>query len=260
MRVPLIAGNWKMHTTIAEAVQLVVAMRDDLEAVRGVEIVLCPPFVSLYPLYELLRGGPLRLGAQNIDYRDFGAVTGEIAARMVAPICSMVILGHSERRRYFGESDQVVNWKVKAALAAGLHPIVCVGEQLEENEAGATAAVVERQVRAALAGVTDLRRIVIAYEPVWAIGTGRAAHGPQANATIGWIRHLLRDRFGPAAAEETRILYGGSVTPDNIAEFVAQPEIDGALVGGASLRAADFVAICRTTADLRVPKELLEGR
>ena len=260
MRIPLIAGNWKMHTTIAEAVQLASAMMNDLEAVPGVEIVLCPPFVSLYPIYELLRGGPLRLGAQNVDYRDFGAVTGEIAARMLSPICAMVIVGHSERRQYFAETDEIVNLKVKAARGAGLRPIVCVGERLEENEAGETAAVIERQVREAFAGLADLQGTVVAYEPVWAIGTGRAAHGAQANETIGLIRRVLADQFGAPVAEETRILYGGSVTPANIAEFVAQPEIDGALVGGASLRAGDFVAICRTTAALRVPREILDRK
>ncbi|MFN8534430.1 MAG: triose-phosphate isomerase [Dehalococcoidia bacterium] len=260
MRIPLIAGNWKMNTTVAEAITLVDAMLNDLEAVEGVEIVLCPPFVSLFPIYEQIRGGPVKLGAQNMDYREGGAFTGEIAARMLAPICTSVILGHSERRQFFGETDDNVNLKLKAALAAGLRPIVCVGESLAENEAGQTEAVIDRQVRLGLAGVRDLAGTAIAYEPIWAIGTGRAANGPQANTTIAQIRRVLGDLYGAPVAETVRILYGGSVTPANIAEFIAQPEIDGGLVGGASLKAADFVQICRTAAEIRVPEEMRRGK
>ena len=248
MRVPLIAGNWKMHTTVAEALQLVAAMRDGLEAVRGVEIALCPPFVSLFPIYEQLRGGPLKLGAQNMDYHDEGPFTGEIAARMLAPICTFVILGHSERRQHYGETDAIVNLKLHAALRTTLQPIVCVGKRLDENEAGETERVITRQLDAAFTGISDPRGTVIAYEPVWAIGTGRPAHGPQANASIQLIRDHLAERYGHTTAERMRILYGGSVTAANIAEFLDQPAIDGALVGGASLRPAEFIAICQAAA------------
>jgi triosephosphate isomerase len=251
MRTPIIAGNWKMNTTLAEAIELVKAMREELEQLPGVEKVLCPPFISLAAVGELLKGSSIKLGAQNMHFQGKGAYTGEISPFMLAPLCQYVILGHSERRQYFGETDEVVNRKVAAALAVGLAPILCVGERLEENEAGRTEEVVTRQVRGALAGIARSQSLVIAYEPVWAIGTGRAATGPQANQTIALIRHTVAELYGPDFAQGLRIQYGGSVTPQNIAEFIQEPEIDGALVGGASLKAVDFVSIVSQTASLK---------
>lgn len=251
MRIPIIAGNWKMNKTIAEARALVLAMRDDLARLAAsgrVQIVLCPPFIALPEVAALVKDTPLRVGAQNMFWEVKGAFTGEIAPPMLNEVCDYVILGHSERRQYFGETDAGVNKKVRAALAHRLTPIVCVGENLEQNESGQTAAVVRAQVRAAFDGLArdDARRIVIAYEPVWAIGTGRAASGAGANAVIAaTIRGTLAELYDEETAQAIRVQYGGSVTPKNSAEFFAQPEIDGALVGGASLVATDFVAICQ---------------
>lgn len=251
MRIPIIAGNWKMHKTIAQASELVNAMRDDLArlAVDGkVEIVLCPPFISIPEVAALVKGSPIRLGAQNLFWETKGAFTGEVSPSMVSELCEYVILGHSERRQFFSETDEGVNKKIKAALAHQLKPIVCVGEDLTQNEAGQTQAFVSTQVRAAFHDLSpaDARSIVIAYEPIWAIGTGKAASGAGANAVIGLtIRGTLADLYDETTAQAVRVQYGGSVNPKNIAEFLAQPEIDGALVGGASLVAADFVAICR---------------
>jgi triosephosphate isomerase len=250
-RTPLVAGNWKMHTTVREALALVEAMRAELEAIDGVERVLCPPFVSLAPLRERLRGSPIQLGAQNMYCEPKGAFTGEISPVMLAELVEWVILGHSERRQLFGETDALVNRKVHAALAHGLRPILCVGETLAENEAGRTREVVARQLRAGLAGVASLERVVIAYEPVWAIGTGRPATPEVANAVMGELRALIAELYGAAAAQELRILYGGSITPENFAGFIAAPEIDGGLVGGASLNPASFVAIVRQAAAAR---------
>jgi triosephosphate isomerase len=239
-----------MNKTIAEARELVNAMRDDLTraAANGkVEVVLCPPFISIPEVAALVKGTPIRVGAQNLFWEAQGAFTGEISPTMLNEVCDYVIIGHSERRQYFGEADEGVNKKVKAALAHHLKPIVCVGENLAQNEAGQTEAVVSAQVRAAFKDIPrdDARGIVIAYEPVWAIGTGKAASGAGANAVIGLtIRGALADLYGEATAQALRVQYGGSVSPKNVAEFFAQPEIDGALVGGASLLAADFVAIC----------------
>jgi len=251
MRTPIIAGNWKMHKTIEEAVALVKEMLPGLEEVKGVEKVLCPPFVSLAAVAELLRASDVRLGAQDLFWEDQGAYTGEISPLMLKGLCQYVIIGHSERRRYFGETDEAVNRKVKAALRHGLVPIVCVGENLEENEAGRTREVVSRQVRGALAGLSaeEVQGLVIAYEPVWAIGTGKPATGEGANSVIGQVvRGTIAELYDEATAQAVRVQYGGSVSPKNIAEFMAQPEIDGALVGGASLRGADFVEIVRITA------------
>jgi len=251
MRTPIIAGNWKMNTTVEEAVKLVEAMVPSLADITGVEKVVCPPFVSLVPVKRVLEGTGLELGAQNMHFRDQGAFTGEVSPLMLAPLCQYVILGHSERRQYFGETDQIVNQKVLAALQHQLKPIVCVGENLEQNEKGLTEEVVARQIRGAFADVPSLEGVVVAYEPIWAIGTGRPATGEGANAVIGLIRRELGALFGVEAAAVTRIQYGGSVTAANIAEFIAQPEIDGALVGGASLKAQEFVAIVETTARLK---------
>ncbi|TAK32100.1 MAG: triose-phosphate isomerase [Chloroflexota bacterium] len=251
MRTPIVAGNWKMNTTVAEAMDLTRAMREDLDATTGVEKVLCPPFVSLASVRDVIAGTSIKLGAQNMFYEQKGAYTGEISPLMLAPLCEHVILGHSERRQYFGETDEIVNKKVKSALAAGLKPIMCVGERLEENQRGETAQVVSRQVRGGLAGVEEIDRVVIAYEPIWAIGTGLAATGEQANDTIHIIRTVVAELFGAAASERLRIQYGGSVTAANSTELASQPDIDGALVGGASLKAADFVSIARQFAEVK---------
>ncbi len=251
MRIPIIAGNWKMNKTIAQARELVNAMRDDLArlAVDGkVEIVLCPPFISIPEVAALVKGSPIRVGAQNLFWETQGAFTGEVSPSMVSELCGYVILGHSERRQFFSETNEGVNKKIKAALAHQLKPIVCVGEDLTQNEAGQTQAIVSAQVRAAFHDLSpaDARNMIIAYEPIWAIGTGKAASGAGANAVIGLtIRGTLADLYDEATAQAVRVQYGGSVNPKNIAEFLAQPEIDGALVGGASLVAADFIAICR---------------
>jgi triosephosphate isomerase len=234
-----------MNTTVEEAVSLVAAMTGGLKSEIAVDIVLCPPFVSLHKISEMIMGTNIGLGAQNMYFRDKGAFTGEVSPLMLKALCHYVILGHSERRQIFGESDTMVNEKVKSALAVGLVPIFCIGETLEENEAGKTGEVITRQVRAGLKGISPANEIVIAYEPIWAIGTGRAAAGPQADRTIGLIRMETSAVLGKEKAESTRILYGGSVTAANIAEFIGQPQIDGALVGGASLKAAEFTSIVK---------------
>lgn len=251
MSTPIIAGNWKMNTTVAEAAELVKAMKDKLNQIAGVEKVLCPPFVSLTTIKDLIRGTSIKLGAQNMYFEKSGAYTGEVSPPMLAGLCEYVILGHSERRGYFGETDQIVNRKVKAALAAGLTPIVCVGESLKENEAGETIAIVTRQVKGAFEGIDSPKGTVIAYEPIWAIGTGKAATGAQANATIKVIRDTVAKLYGDQIAQAIRIQYGGSVNSANIAEFISQPDIDGALVGGASLKAADFLGIVEQTAKIK---------
>ena len=251
MRLPIIAGNWKMNTTIDQAVALVTDMLRSLDKVQGVEKVVCPPFISLHAVRPLLADSSIKLGAQNLYFEEKGAYTGEISPLMLSGLCQYVILGHSERRQYFGETDETVNRKVKAALQAGLTPILCVGESLAENEAGKTEEVVTRQVTGALLGIDSPRDLVAAYEPIWAIGTGRAATGKQANDTIGLIRHTVSRLYGEQAAQALRIQYGGSVTGANTAEFISQPEIDGALVGGASLKAADFLSIVQQSADAK---------
>ena len=246
MRKPLVAGNWKMNKTVEQGRLLVAEMLPGLQAEPSVERVLCPPFPALMALAAQLTGTGIGLGAQNMYWEASGAYTGEVAPGMVKEFCEYVILGHSERRTYFGETDATVNRKVKAALANQLIPIVCIGETLAENEAGQTAEVVIRQVLEGMKELTEeqARKLVIAYEPIWAIGTGRAATGPGANAVLSdYIRPALISLFGTEVAQGTRILYGGSVTGSNAAEFFGQPDIDGALVGGASLKPADFVKI-----------------
>jgi len=243
MRTPMIAGNWKMNTTVSEAVELVSKMRSGLDDIANVEKIICPPFVSLAAVNELIKGGSIKLGAQNLYFEEKGAYTGEISPLMLAELCGFVIIGHSERRQYFGESGDIVNRKVKAALKANLKPILCVGEKLEENEAGKTEEVIAEQLRSSLAGIDSLDTVTVAYEPIWAIGTGRAATGRQANDTIGFIRRSIAGLGTKEAAGKMRILYGGSVTADNATEFIKQPEIDGALVGGASLKADQFLSI-----------------
>jgi triosephosphate isomerase len=240
-----VAGNWKMNTTLDEALGLVAALRGSIDDLDGVETLVCPPFVWLLPVAERLRGSSIGVGAQDTHWEPKGAFTGAVSPTMLAPLCRYVIVGHSERRQHFGESDESVNRKVRAVLAHELVPIVCVGETLAENEAGRTVEVVARQTRAALAEVPPTERLILAYEPVWAIGTGRAATAEGAGATIGQVRRVVGELWGAEVAAGLRIQYGGSVTPSNAAELFAQPEIDGALVGGASLRADDFAAIAR---------------
>ena len=254
MHTPIIAGNWKMNKTVEKAVTLIREMRPGLDEVTGVDKVLCPPFTALAAAKELLEPTAIRLGAQNMYWEEKGAYTGEISPLMLKELCQYVILGHSERRQYFGETDDKVNQKIKTALAHSLIPIVCVGENLAQNEAGQTEAVVSGQVRRCLAGlsVKQVGGLIIAYEPIWAIGTGRPATGAGANAVIGQIiRGTISDLYDEATAQAVRIQYGGSVNPKNIAEFMSQVEVDGALVGGASLKAADFVEIVRISAQVK---------
>jgi triosephosphate isomerase len=251
MRIPFVAGNWKMNTTVTEAEKLVIEMLEKLDRVEEVEKILCPPFVSLVAINMMLHDLSVKLGAQNMYFETKGAYTGEISPLMLRELCEFVILGHSERRWYFGETDEIVNKKVKATLANNLKPILCVGERLEENEAGKTEEVINRQVTEALNGIEPVSNLVVAYEPVWAIGTGKAASGEQAVATIQFIRAVVAKIWDKSIAEDVRILYGGSVTSANIAEFISHLEIDGALVGGASLKADEFVSIVEQTAKIK---------
>lgn len=251
MRTPLIAGNWKMNTTLSEAVALVKKMRPGLERIKGVEKVICPPFISLAAVKGLIEGSSIKLGAQNMYFEEKGAYTGEISPLMLAELCEFVILGHSERRRYFKESGEIIDKKVGAALKVGLKPILCIGETLEENETGKTEEVLIKQLGSSSSRIYYLGGLVLAYEPVWAIGTGRAASGKQANDTIGFIRRQVSKQYGREIAREVRILYGGSVTAGNIAEFINQPEIDGALVGGASIKADEFLGIVKQTSEIK---------
>lgn len=251
MRIPLIAGNWKMNTTVGEAIDLVKTMRKELDKISSVDKVICPPFVSLATIRELLKKSSIKLGAQNLYFAEKGAYTGEISPLMLADLCEFVIIGHSERRQHFNETGELVNQKIAAALKVSLKPILCIGERLEENEDGKTEAVVAGQLDSSLAGIDDLNGLLIAYEPVWAIGTGKAATGEQANETISFIRRSIAKLYDDKIAEEIRILYGGSVTSANAAEFMQQPEIDGALVGGASLKANEFLSIVTQAAVIK---------
>jgi triosephosphate isomerase len=249
---PLIVGNWKMNTTIAEGIRLAKEMLDGgVCKITGVEKLICPPFLSIVPIFDLVKSCDIKLGAQNVFWEEKGAFTGEISPLMLAGICEYVIIGHSERRQYFNETDETINKKVIAAQKAGITPIICVGENLRQNEAGMAEQIIVGQLKSALFGVCEYANLVIAYEPIWAIGTGKAASGPVVNETISVIRRGLVDFCGGEAADATRILYGGSVTADNIAEYIRQPEIDGALVGGASLKAASFLSIINQTSDLK---------
>jgi triosephosphate isomerase len=247
MRKPFVAGNWKMHKTGPEAVRLVKQLKVMLaDAAANVDIALCPAFTALHAVGEALRGSGIKLGAQDVYWEEKGAFTGEVSPSMLADLgVDYCIVGHSERRQYFGEIDEWVNKKVQAVLAHGMGVIMCVGETLAERQAGRTEDVVRTQVRQGLAGVevSQPERLVVAYEPVWAIGTGENATGSDANEVIGMIRRTLSELLGAKQAAATRIQYGGSVKPGNIKEFMCQPEIDGALVGGASLDAASFAQI-----------------
>lgn len=250
MRVPMMAGNWKMNKNIAEAKALAAAIRDAVNDVDAVDRVVCPPFVDLPAVAEVLAGSNIKVGAQNMHWAANGAYTGEISPGMLAGLAQYVILGHSERRQYFAETDETVNKKTKAALEAGLTPIVCVGESLEQNEAGETQSFVSGQVKGALAGLSgeQVISLVIAYEPIWAIGTGRAATAQQANDICGGVvRKTVAELYGAEVADATRILYGGSTNDKNIREIMAQPDIDGALIGGAALKVESYAEMVRGT-------------
>lgn len=244
-RRPIVAGNWKMNKTVTEAEELVKDLIRDPNAIKtGVDVVLCPPFTALSVVSGMLNGTHIRLGAQNMHWEKSGAFTGEISAEMLRALyCHYVILGHSERRALFGETDEIVNRKIKAALASHLQPVMCVGETLEERESGSMKSVIKRQVENGLAGVDpeSFSTIIVAYEPVWAIGTGKAASPADAAAAAEVIKSAAARCVGAAAVETMRVLYGGSVTPANIGSFVALPQIHGALVGGASLEADSFI-------------------
>jgi triosephosphate isomerase len=251
MRKLLIAGNWKMNTTLMEAVDLVNEMKEPLDRINGVDKVVCPPFISIAVISEILMDSSIKVGAQNMYFKEKGAFTGEISPAMLIDICEYVIIGHSERRQYFNETDETVNKKGRAALDAGLKLIICVGENLEQNKAGETEKIVTGQLKRALDDISYSPAIVIAYEPIWAIGTGKAATGTDANTTIKIIRNTIADIYNGRAAQDMRILYGGSVTAANIGEFINQPEIDGGLVGGASLKAKEFISMVEQAASIR---------
>jgi triosephosphate isomerase len=248
MRIPLIAGNWKMFKTVAETVTYVKELRALVKDVEGVEIVLAPPFTALHAAAEAARNSNVGIAAQDVYWEYEGAFTGAISASMIREVgAEYAIIGHSERRTLFGETNTTVNQKVIATLAAGLVPIACVGETLHQREGNETFDVLDRQVRQGLGTVTpdQVGQLVVAYEPVWAIGTGRTATAAQAAEAHAHIRRRLRQWFGPEAAESCRVIYGGSVKPDNTAELIAQPDVDGALVGGASLTVGSFLEIVR---------------
>ncbi|MDD3441346.1 MAG: triose-phosphate isomerase [Kiritimatiellae bacterium] len=248
MRKKIVAGNWKMNMTTAEAASLVTALKADLANFREAEVVVCPPFTALATVSELVQGTHIDLGAQNMHWEKGGAYTGEISAGMLRELyCHYVILGHSERRQYFGETDEIVNRKAKAALASSLHPIVCVGETLEQREAGQVESVITTQVQGSLAGLSakELLDSVIAYEPVWAIGTGKTASSEQAQEVHALIRKVMAGMHDETVAQSVRIQYGGSVKPGNARELFGMPDIDGGLIGGAALDAKSFIDIVR---------------
>ncbi len=260
-RTPIIAGNWKMNNTAKEGVALVNAVKP-LVADAKCKVVVCVPAIDIPAVAEALKGSNIALGAQNVHFAEKGAYTGEISAAMLKEYgVKYVIIGHSERRQYFGETDETVNKRTLAALGAGLVPIVCIGETLEEREGGKTENVLDRQIETGLKGIDDISKIVIAYEPVWAIGTGKTATCEQANETIGYIRKKCAEVFCPKCAEKVRIQYGGSMNAGNCKQLMAMPEIDGGLIGGASLKAVDFATIvCYDQGGIqgmKLPKELL---
>jgi triosephosphate isomerase len=248
MRRPLIAGNWKLHKTVAEALELVTALKSNLAGVEDRDIVVAPVFTALASVAEALKGCSIALAAQNCYPEASGAFTGEVSPPLLRNVgCSHVIVGHSERRSLFGEDDEFICKKVKAVLDAGLQPILCIGETLEERNENRTFEILQRQIDGGLQGIdpSAMNRLIIAYEPVWAIGTGQTASNDQAEEAHLFIRGLLAKRYDQKLADEMRILYGGSVKPDNVDGLMAMPDIDGALVGGASLKAADFTRIVR---------------
>jgi len=243
---PVIAGNWKMNKTVAEAIDFISRLRNALAAPPEPEVIIAPPFTALHAVREVLRGSPICLAAQNLHEAEKGAFTGEISGEMIREAgCAYVIIGHSERRTLFGEGDERVHRKLRAALSAGLKPIFCIGETLQEREEGRMQNVVERQLKEGLNNLTagDISRFLVAYEPVWAIGTGRTATPAQAEEVHRLIREWIAGRYGNEQAAEIAILYGGSVTPKNIVDLMRQPDINGALVGGASLDVASFVQL-----------------
>jgi len=249
MRKWIVIGNWKMNNTIPESIALAKSVREGASDFQGGAVVLAPPFTALYAVHEALKGSSLAVAAQNMYYEDRGAFTGEIAPSMLKDIgCSYVIIGHSERRKYFHENDADVNLKVKKALGGGLVPVMCVGETDEERERGVTQEVVGRQVKNGLAGLSGIENIVIAYEPVWAIGTGKVATPEQAQDVHAFLRGILRKHYGDAASDVI-ILYGGSVTKDNSGDLIAMDDIDGVLVGGASLKADGFLGIIKNISE-----------
>lgn len=254
-RIPLVAGNWKMHMSVADARHLVSEMVPGLQSKIGVDKVVCPPYTALLAVASLLEGSDIHLGAQNMYWEAAGAYTGEVSPKMISEFCEYVILGHSERRAYFNETDQDVNRKVQAAFDHGLTPIMCVGETLEDYESNRTYDVVFRQVNLGLSGIefelgeSKFPNLVIAYEPIWAIGTGRAATPQDANRVIAEVlRTALAELYGDNIAQKIRVLYGGSVNGENAKDFFVQSEIDGALVGGASLKATEFIQITNAAA------------
>lgn len=251
MRVPIIAGNWKMYKTVRESIDFVRELAPALAPYTSVDRVVAPTFVALAAVSDALRGTDIKVAAQNLHWEQNGAYTSQISPTMLQDIVEYVIIGHSECRAYLHETDEMVNKKAKAALAHDLIPIIAVGESLEQNEAGETESFVGQQVRAALDGIgaADMDRVVIAYEPIWAIGTGKNADGGTANRIIAMIRSTVRSLYNETVANALRIQYGGSVKPGNMAEYMSQPDIDGGLVGGASLKVADFVELVRIAAE-----------
>lgn len=243
MRKPIIAGNWKMNKTPSQGAALVNELKPLVEN-ASCDVVVCVPATDLYAVGEAVKGSNIHLGAQNVHFAESGAYTGEISADMLLELgVEYVVIGHSERRQYFGETDETVNKRTLTAIAKGLIPIVCIGETLEERESGKTEEVLHRQIVEGLKGVEDLTKLVVAYEPVWAIGTGKTATAEQANETIGYIRKTLAENFCADCAAKVRIQYGGSMKGSNAKELMAQPEIDGGLIGGASLKAPDFALV-----------------
>ena len=252
MPTPIVAGNWKMNTSLAEAVRLASQVAANVSIPAGIEVVLCPPFTSLSAVGQALQGTAIEVGAQNMHFEEKGAFTGEVAPGMLAGLCSFVIIGHSERRALFGESDNMVNHKVASAIAAGLRPIFCVGETLAQRESGRASEVISQQIRGGLSGLNDVPGLVVAYEPVWAIGTGQAATPEIADEIMGGvILPALEELLGRTMAQDTPLLYGGSVNPGNIESFAQQDSVSGALVGGASLDASQFADIVRLTASAK---------
>lgn len=248
MRKPLMAGNWKMHKNIPEAIAMVKELKPMIADVKDVDVLICPVFTAVYPLANEVKGSNIHIGAQNVYWEPKGAFTGEIAVNMLADAgASFVIIGHSERRQYFCETDETVNKRTKATLDAGLIPIVCVGETLQERESDNTFKVIEKQVRDGIKNFSkeEAGKIVIAYEPVWAIGTGKTASPQQAQEVHEFIRNIYSQMYGADIADKVRILYGGSVKPDNVSELMKQKDIDGGLVGGASLEASSFAKLVK---------------
>jgi len=252
MRKPMMAGNWKMNKTSAEAVALAQAIHANVAEYNNVDRVICPAAVCLQAVQNSIQGSPVKVGAQNVHWADSGAYTGEISAPMLQGLAEYVLIGHSERRQYFAETDETVSKKLHAALAHNLVPIVCVGETLDQNQAGQTQTVVRTQVQAALGGLSgaQVQGVVIAYEPIWAIGTGLAATAEQADQTCGAIRRVIAELYDADVAANTRILYGGSTNEKNIGEIMQQPDIDGALIGGAALKVESYAAMVRVTSEL----------